>query len=69
MRRARRSLRDVVIWVALTTGIVSLVMDQVIIGVVLLAFGLWQLTVALRRGGGLFVDQRAADKPGKPTVR
>jgi hypothetical protein len=66
--RARRTARDLVIWVAATTGIVCLVLGATIIGSVLLAFTLWQLVLVARRGGGLFVDPRAADRPGKPTV-
>lgn len=68
MRRARRTARDFVIWAAATSGIVALVLGQGIIGAVLLAFALWQLVLVARRGGGLFVDQRAADRPGRPTV-
>ncbi|MEJ2865803.1 hypothetical protein [Actinomycetospora flava] len=68
MKWARRTARDIVIWVALTGGIVLMVLGQGIIGGAVLAFGLWQLIIAMRSGGGLFVDQRAADRPGKPTV-
>lgn len=68
MRSVRRTARDLVIWVALTGGLVALVLGQAIIGAVLLAFAVWQLLLVARRGGGLFVDQRAADRPGKPTV-
>lgn len=68
MKTARRTARDIVIWVALTGGIVGMVLGQTLIGLAVLAFGLWQLIIAARRGGGLFVDQRAADRPGKPTV-
>ncbi|GLZ49358.1 hypothetical protein Acsp06_55430 [Actinomycetospora sp. NBRC 106375] len=66
--RARRTARDTVIWVVATAGIVAMVLDQTIIGAILLAFAVWQLVLVARRGGGLFVDQRAADRPGKPTV-
>ena len=66
--RARRTARDTVIWIAATAGIVALVLGASIIGAVLLAFALWQLVLVARRGGGLFVDQRRADRPGKPTV-
>jgi hypothetical protein len=68
MWSARRTARDIVIWVALTCGIVALVLGQGIIGGILLAFAVWQLVLVARRGGGLFVDQREADRPGKPTV-
>ncbi|MEJ2889340.1 hypothetical protein [Actinomycetospora aeridis] len=68
MKTARRTARDLVIWATLTGGLVALVLDQGIIGLVLLAFAVWQLVLVARRGGGLFVDQRAADRPGKPTV-
>lgn len=68
MRRARRTVRDVVIWAVLTGGIVALVMGQHIIGAVLIAFAVWQFIVIGTGRGGLFVDQRAADRPGKPTV-
>ena len=68
MRSARRTARDVVIWLALTCGLVAVVLGQAIIGAVLLAFAVWQLVLVARRGGGLFVDQHAADRPGKPTV-
>ena len=68
MKRARRTARDTVIWVAATAGIVAMVLGQTIIGAILLAFAVWQLVLVARRGGGLFVDQRAADRPGKPTV-
>ncbi|MDD7967272.1 hypothetical protein [Actinomycetospora lemnae] len=68
MKAARRTARDVVIWAGFTAGIVALVLGQTIIGLVLLAFAVWQFTLAARRGGGLFVDQRPADRPGKPTV-
>ncbi|MHC1561226.1 hypothetical protein ACR9E3_19870 [Actinomycetospora sp. C-140] len=51
-----------------TAGIVAMVLGQTIIGAILLAFAVWQLVLVARRGGGLFVDQRAADRPGKPTV-
>lgn len=68
MKTARRTARDVVIWAVFTAGIVALVLGQGIIGLILLAFGFWQLGLAVSRGGGLFVDQRAADRPGKPTV-
>ena len=67
--RARRTARDTVIWLAATAGIVALVLGASIIGAVLLAFALWQLVLVARRGGGLFVDQRRADRAGKPTVR
>lgn len=66
--RARRTARDTVIWIAATAGIVALVLGASIIGAVLLAFALWQLVLVARRNGGLFVDQRRADRPGKPTV-
>lgn len=68
MKAARRTARDIVIWLALTSGIVALVLGWTIIGLVVLAFAIWQLVLVARRGGGLFVDQRAADRPGKPTV-
>lgn len=68
MKAARRAARDIVIWLALTSGIVALVLGWTIIGLVVLAFAIWQLVLVARRGGGLFVDQRAADRPGKPTV-
>ena len=68
MKRARRTARDLVIWAVLTGGIVALVLGQGIIGAVLLAFAAWQLVLVARRDGGLFVDQRGADRPGKPTV-
>lgn len=66
--RVRRTARDLVIWFTATAGIVALVLGASIIGGVLLAFAVWQLALVARRGGGLFVDQRGADKPGKPTV-
>lgn len=69
MRRTRHTLRDIVLWAVLTGGLVALVLGQTIIGLVVLAFGLWQLALALSGRGGLFVDQREADKPGKPTLR
>jgi hypothetical protein len=68
VKSARRAARDVIIWAVLTGGIVALVLGQTIIGAVLLVFAGWQLVLVARRGGGLFVDQRAADRPGKPTV-
>jgi hypothetical protein len=68
VKSARRTARDFVIWAAATGGIVSLVLGWGIIGAILLAFVTWQLVLVARRGGGLFVDQRAADRPGKPTV-
>ena len=68
MKAARRTARDIVIWVTLTGGIVALVLGQTIIGLIVLAFAIWQLAAVARGGGGLFVDQRAADRPGKPTV-
>jgi hypothetical protein len=66
--RARRTARNLVIWVVATAGIVAMVLGQPIIGAVLLAFTLWQMVLVARHGGGLFVDQRAADRPGKPTI-
>ncbi|WP_274281943.1 hypothetical protein [Actinomycetospora lutea] len=68
MKTARRAARDIVIWVTMTGGIVALVLGQTVIGLIVLAFAIWQLVLVTRRGGGLFVDQRAADRPGKPTV-
>ena len=68
MKKARRTARDLVIWAVLTGGIVGLVFGWGIIGGVLIAFAVWQLVLVARRGGGQFVDQRAADRPGKPTV-
>jgi hypothetical protein len=68
VKKARRTARDLVIWATLTGGLVALVLGQGIIGLVLLAFSVWQLVLVARRNGGLFVDQRAADRPGKPTV-
>lgn len=68
MLRIRRNIRDFVIWAVLTGGIVALVLGQHIIGVVLLAFAVWQFILIGAGRGGLLVDQRAADKPGKPTV-
>jgi hypothetical protein len=68
VQRARRSARNLVIWLVLTAGLVATVLGQPIIGVVLLAFGFWQLILAVRSNAGLFVDQRAADRPGRPTV-
>lgn len=68
MKRTRRTARDIVIWLALTGGLVLMVLGQPYIGLAVLAFGTWQLIVAMRRDGGLFVDQRGADRPGKPTV-
>ncbi len=69
MKGARRAARDLVIWAVTTGGVVALVLGWSIIGAVLLAFAAWQLVLVARRGGGLFVDQRAADRPGKPTIR
>ena len=68
MLRIRRNIRDFVIWAVLTGGIVALVLGQHIIGVVLLAFAVWQFILIGAGRGGLLVDQRAADKPGKPTI-
>jgi hypothetical protein len=68
VKTARKTARDIVIWVTLTGGIVALVLGQTIIGLLVLAFAIWQLVLVARGGGGLFVDQRAADRPGKPTV-
>ncbi|HWN29312.1 MAG TPA: hypothetical protein VNP37_20270 [Actinomycetospora sp.] len=68
MKKVRRTARDLVIWAVLTGGIVGLVLGWGIIGGVLIVFAVWQLVLVARRGGGLFVDQRAADRPGKPTV-
>lgn len=69
MERARRTARDLVIWAVATGGVVALVLGWSIIGAVLLAFAVYQLVLVARRGGGLFVDQRSADRPGRPTVR
>lgn len=69
MERARRTARDLVIWAVATGGVVALVLGWSIIGAVLLAFAAYQLVLVARRGGGLFVDQRSADRPGRPTVR
>jgi len=66
--RIRRNVRDFVIWAVLTGGIVALVLGHHIIGAVLLAFAVWQFILIGAGRGGLLVDQRAADKPGKPTV-
>ena len=68
VKKVRRTARDLVIWAVLTGGIVGLVFGWGIIGGVLIAFAVWQLVLVARRDGGLFVDQRAADRPGKPTV-
>jgi hypothetical protein len=68
VKKARRTARDLVIWAVLTGGIVGLVLGWGIIGGVLIAFAVWQLVLVARRDGGLFVDQRAADRPGRPTV-
>jgi hypothetical protein len=54
--------------IVLTGGVVALVLGQWIIGIVLLAFAVWQFVLIGAGRGGLLVDQRAADKPGKPTV-
>jgi hypothetical protein len=68
MKGARVAARNFVIWAVSTCGIVAMVLGHPIIGAVLLLFALWQLVLVARRNGGLFVDQRAADSPGKPTV-
>ncbi|PVZ05304.1 hypothetical protein [Actinomycetospora cinnamomea] len=68
MKRTRRTARDFVIWAVATGGLVALVLGWGIIGGILLAFALYQLVLVSKRDGGLFVDQRAADRPGKPTV-
>lgn len=68
MKTIRRTARDLVIWALLTGGIVGLVLGWGVIGGILIAVAVWQLVLVARRGGGLFVDQRAADRPGKPTV-
>lgn len=68
MKRVRRNVRDFVLWAVLTGGLVALVLGQAVIGAILVAFAVWQFILIGAGRGGLFVDQRAADKPGKPTV-
>lgn len=68
MKRTRRTVRDVVVWTVLTGGIVALVLGQHIVAGVLIAFAVWQFVLIGAGRGGLFVDQRAADRPGSPTI-
>lgn len=65
----RRGSRDFVLWVVLTGGIVALVLGHGVIGLVLCAFAVWQFALAYWGKGGLFVDQRWADREGKPNIR
>lgn len=69
MIHLRRAVRNLVVWAALAGGLVIMVLGQALIGLAVLAFGLWQLALIGRGRGGLFVDQREADKPGKPILR
>lgn len=68
MNRTRRTGRDLVVWAVLTGGIVALVLGQGIIGAVLCVFAVWQFYLINAGKGGLFVDQRDADREGKPNL-
>ena len=61
--------RDTVLGAILAGGLVALVLDQAIIGLLLCAFALWQFALIYWGKGGLLVDQRWADREGKPNIR
>lgn len=65
----RRFVRDTVLGAVLTGGLVALVLGQGIVGLVLCVFAAWQFVLVYRGKGGLLVDQRWADKEGKPRIR
>lgn len=69
MSRVRRGGRDFVLWAVLTGGIVAFVLGRHLIGLALCALAIWQFALVYWGKGGLFVDQRAADKEGPPRIR
>ena len=69
MERVRRVGRDVVIGLLGTVALVTLVRGPWFVGVALGVLACWQLAAAARGRPVLFVDQREADREGKPNLR
>jgi hypothetical protein len=69
VHRVRQGLLNLVLLGVLAGGLVSLVLGAGILGLALCAFALWQFTLLYRGKGGLLVDQRWADREGKPRIR
>lgn len=65
----QQGLRNLVIIAVLAGGLVALVLGAGLLGLALCVFGVWQLTLVLRAKPGLLVDQRWADREGKPRIR
>ena len=69
MKMLRRTLREAVLGLLGAVALVALVLGHTIIGLVVGVLVLWQVITVARGNPGLFVDQREADKEGKPTLR
>ena len=69
MRAVRRTGRDLVVGVLCLATVVAFVLGQPLLGLLVGVVAVWQLLAIARGRGGLFVDQRAADRPGKPQIK
>jgi hypothetical protein len=65
----RRTGRDLVVGVLWVATVVAFVLGQPLLGLLVGVVAVWQLLAIARGRGGLFVDQRAADRPGKPQIK
>ncbi len=69
MVRMQQGLRNLVITGVFAGGLVALVLGAGLLGLALCLFAVWQFTLVLRAKPGLLVDQRWADREGKPRIR
>ncbi|MEJ2871380.1 hypothetical protein WCD74_26720 [Actinomycetospora sp. OC33-EN08] len=64
------ALRDIVVGAICTGAIVAFVLGYPLIGAVLGVIGVWQVVRIMRgRASIIGIDQRWADREGKPNVR
>ncbi|WP_433803256.1 hypothetical protein [Actinomycetospora sp. CA-084318] len=70
MRAIVLALRDIVVGAICAGALVAFVLDHALIGLVLGLIGLWQVIRIMNgRPSIIGIDQRWADREGKPNVR
>jgi glucose uptake protein GlcU len=69
VRAVRRTVRDLVVGLLWVATVVAFVLGQPVLGLLIGVVAAWQLVAIARGRGGLFVDQRGADRPGKPQIK
>ena len=68
MRGLRGGLRNLVVGAILAVGLVLMVLGHPLLGLPVVLLGTWQVIQIGRGRSRLVVDQREADREGKPQI-